>query len=123
MQGGNMGLKQELQELHKKLEKARRKFDGAKLRKDYAVAAEADKQIQAFEKQLASLNTQKSSSLSGQATEIKALAFSRVLTKAEQADMGKLKKAVRGLVTVHPMTALGREMGVEKMTGFAPKEF
>ncbi len=26
--------------------------------------------------------------------------------------MGKLKKSVRGLVVVHPMTALGREMGL-----------
>lgn len=27
--------------------------------------------------------------------------------------MGKLKKSVRGLVVVHPMTALGREMGLQ----------
>ncbi len=33
--------------------------------------------------------------------------------------MGKLKKSVRGLVVVHPMTALGREMGLKEMTGFA----
>ncbi|SQB40511.1 Protein of uncharacterised function (DUF2810) [Citrobacter koseri] len=32
--------------------------------------------------------------------------------------MGKLKKSVRGLVVVHPMTALGREMGLKEMTGF-----
>ena len=41
----------------------------------------------------------------------------------EQADMGKLKKSVRGLVVVHPMTALGREMGLKEMTGFAKSEF
>lgn len=28
--------------------------------------------------------------------------------------MGKLKKSVRGLVVVHPMTALGREMGLAR---------
>ena len=32
--------------------------------------------------------------------------------------MGKLKKSVRGLVVVHPMTELGREMGLKEMTGF-----
>lgn len=42
--------------------------------------------------------------------------FQRAITKKEQADMGKLKKSVRGLVVVHPMTALGREMGLEEMT-------
>ena len=31
--------------------------------------------------------------------------------------MGKLKKSVRGTV-VHPMTELGREMGLKEMTGF-----
>jgi ribosome-associated protein len=55
--------------------------------------------------------------------DVKSLAFNRVLTKAEQADMGKLKKSVKGLVVVHPMTALGREMGIKEVTGFAPKAF
>lgn len=32
--------------------------------------------------------------------------------------MGKLKKSVRGTVVVHPMTELGREMGLKEMTGF-----
>lgn len=49
--------------------------------------------------------------------------FSREITKAEQADMGKLKKSVKGLVVVHPMTKLGKELRLEVMTGFAPKEF
>ncbi|HHX3280496.1 TPA: DUF2810 domain-containing protein, partial [Salmonella enterica] len=38
-------------------------------------------------------------------------------------DMGKLKKSVRGLIVVHPMTALGREMGLKEMTGFNKTEF
>lgn len=37
--------------------------------------------------------------------------------------MGKLKKSVRGLVVVHPMTALGREMGLQEMTGFSKTAF
>ncbi len=51
------------------------------------------------------------------------LPFRRAITKKEQADMGKLKKSVRGLVVVHPMTALGREMDLKEMTGFARSEF
>ncbi|BFO07527.1 hypothetical protein GGER_00370 [Serratia rubidaea] len=35
--------------------------------------------------------------------------------------MGALKKSVRGLVVVHPMTALGREMGLKAVTGYAKK--
>ena len=49
--------------------------------------------------------------------------YSRPITKKEQADLGKLKKSVRGIVVVHPMTALGREMGLDAMTGFANTEF
>jgi len=49
--------------------------------------------------------------------------FSREITKKEQADMGTLKKTVRGIVVVHPMTALGREMGLKVVTGYAKKEF
>lgn len=41
----------------------------------------------------------------------------------EQADMGKLKKSVRGLVVVHPMTALGREMGWKRWPGFQRPRF
>ncbi|KAA8997353.1 YibL family ribosome-associated protein [Affinibrenneria salicis] len=61
--------------------------------------------------------------LSKQAQKLAKLPFSRAITKKEQADMGTLKKSVRGLVVVHPMTALGREMGLKEMTGYAPKPF
>ena len=61
--------------------------------------------------------------MSGKGKGIQSLKFQRPLTKAEQADMGKLKKSVRGLVVVHPTTALGREMGIEVVTGFSPREF
>ncbi|MFN4754999.1 YibL family ribosome-associated protein [Klebsiella pneumoniae] len=62
-------------------------------------------------------------SLSKEAQKLMSLPFRRAITKKEQADMGKLKKSVRGLVVVHPMTALGREMGLKEMTGFARSEF
>ena len=42
---------------------------------------------------------------------------------AHMRNMGKLKKSVRGLVVVHPMTALGREMGLQEMTGFSKTAF
>lgn len=51
------------------------------------------------------------------------MGFSREITKKEQANLGALKKSVRGLVVVHPMTALGREMGLKAMTGFAKTAF
>ncbi len=35
--------------------------------------------------------------------------------------MGKLKKSVKGLVIVHPMTKIGKELRIEVMTGYAPK--
>ncbi|WP_432322762.1 YibL family ribosome-associated protein [Yersinia enterocolitica] len=59
--------------------------------------------------------------LSAEAQKLAKLPFSRAITKKEQADMGTLKKAVRGIVVVHPMTALGREMGLKEVTGYAKK--
>lgn len=61
--------------------------------------------------------------LSSEAQKLKKLPFSRAITKKEQANLGALKKSVRGIVVVHPMTALGREMGLKEMTGFAKTEF
>lgn len=61
--------------------------------------------------------------LSKEAQQLKKLPFSRAITKKEQANMGALKKSVRGLIVVHPTTALGREMGLKEMTGFAKSEF
>ncbi|RWR03269.1 hypothetical protein ED28_02940 [[Pantoea] beijingensis] len=61
--------------------------------------------------------------LSKEAQKLQQLPFSRAITKKEQADLGTLKKSVRGIVVVHPMTALGREMGLKEMTGFAKKAF
>ena len=58
-----------------------------------------------------------------EAQKLTKLPFRRTITKKEQADMGKLKKSVRGLIVVHPMTELGREMGLKEMTGFAKSEF
>lgn len=61
--------------------------------------------------------------LSKEAQKLKQLPFNRAITKKEQANMGALKKSVRGLIVVHPMTALGREMGLTEVTGFAKAAF
>lgn len=69
------------------------------------------------------LRNERVSKLSKEAQKLQQLPFSREITKKEQANMGALKKSVRGLVVVHPMTALGREMELKVMTGFAKTPF
>ncbi|PIJ48285.1 hypothetical protein BL250_14950 [Erwinia sp. OLTSP20] len=61
--------------------------------------------------------------LSKEAQKLNKMAFRRPISRKEQANMGALKKSVRGLVIVHPMTALGREMELTEMTGFADNRF
>lgn len=69
------------------------------------------------------LRQEKSQVLSAKAQKIQKLPFSRAITKAEQADMGALKKKAKGIEVVHPMTALGREMGLKEVTGFSKSKF
>lgn len=118
-----MKVNQQLQTLNNRLDKARRKLSGAQERGDKAMELQFGRDIEACEKQIAGLKKKQSRELNGQSVDIKALPFHRELTKAEQADMGKLKKTVRGLVVVHPLTALGKQMGIAKVTGYAPKDF
>ncbi|MGB0895138.1 MAG: YibL family ribosome-associated protein [Parashewanella sp.] len=118
-----MNLKQELQQLNNKLDKQRRKLTTAQGRGDEKIIQQFNKEIAALTKQIASIKGQQSRLLNKEGLKVSELAFNRELTKAEQADMGKLKKSVRGLVVVHPMTALGREMGLKKVTGYAPAKF
>ena len=118
-----MKLNQELQQLNNKLDKCQRKLAAAKQRNDQPIVLQFKREIEATTKLIAAMKSQKTQQLSSKGELVKALAFNRVLTKAEQADMGKLKKSVRGIVVVHPLTALGKEVGVDKVTGFAPKPF
>lgn len=85
--------------------------------------AELEKEKTTLETEIARLRDQYSQKLSKEAQKLTKMRFSRPITKKEQADLGKLKKSVRGIVVVHPMTALGREMGLDAMTGFANTEF
>lgn len=118
-----MNLKNELQTIHNKLDVANRKLNAAHERGDVDVVKQFNKTIEALSKKRDSVKAQLNKQLNQQGKELSTLPFSRVLTKQEQADMGKLKKSVKGLVVVHPMTKLGREMGIKEVTGFATKEF
>ncbi|NBM55497.1 YibL family ribosome-associated protein [Proteus sp. G2669] len=85
--------------------------------------AEFEKEKVELEAEIAHLKAVRNNKLSKEAQKLEDMPFKRLITKKEQADIGKLKKAVRGLVIVHPMTALGREMELEGMTGFSKTDF
>ncbi|AZG36755.1 MAG: YibL family ribosome-associated protein [Shewanella psychromarinicola] len=118
-----MNLKQELQTWNDKLDKFRRKLAAAEARGDAAIVLQFKKEVATVTKRIANIKGQQTRQFSQEGTALKALGFKRTLTKAEQADMGKLNKSVKGLVVVHPLTALGREMGIKDVTGFAPAKF
>ncbi|MBC7004498.1 YibL family ribosome-associated protein [Photobacterium sp. BZF1] len=118
-----MNLNKELQSLNNRLDKLRRKLAGAQERGDQAIAGQATQEIETITKKINKVKHQTKRQLNKKGSDVKSLPFNRPLTKAEQSDMGKLKKSVKGLVVVHPMTALGREMGITVVTGYAPKEF
>lgn len=118
-----MNLQQALQDKSNRLDKARRKLAAATLREDAPMMRQFEREIKKLEAEVASNKELKARQTGSKAQTIKAMAFNRALTKKEQADMGKLKKAVKGIVVVHPLTAIGRELGVEVVTGFAPSTF
>lgn len=118
-----MNLKQNLQKLNNRLDVCKNKLASAQQRNDHEKINHFQGELDKVNAKITSLKQQQTHQNSSKGDSIKSLAFNRPLTKAEQADMGKLKKMVRGLIVVHPMTALGREIGVDAVTGFAPNEF
>ncbi|WP_163931812.1 YibL family ribosome-associated protein [Paraferrimonas sp. SM1919] len=118
-----MTIKNNLQALYDKLEKSRRKLTAANDRGDKASSIQFTLEIKQLTKEIESNKQKQSRDLGDKANKIMQLKFKRALTKAEQADMGKLKKSVRGLEVVHPMTKLGKQMGIQEVTGFAPTKF
>ncbi len=84
---------------------------------------EIDSEIETLKTEIERLKEVLGRTLSKKAQQLKDLPFSRAITKKEQADMGALKKLAPGIQVVHPMTALGREMGVKEVTGYARKAF
>ncbi len=121
--GNFMSVKEELQKIHNRLDRCKHRLDAARKRDDQPIVKQFLHEIQTLEKKVAKLNGKKQFETGNKGTEVRNLEFKRAITKAEQADMGKLKKSVRGLVVVHPMTALGKELGLKEMTGFAPQAF
>lgn len=118
-----MSLKQELQQLHNRLDTTKRKLDAAKGRGDQELVTRFTDEADKLEKKINSLKGKQNYDINKERKSLLDMPFSREITKAEQADMGKLKKSVKGLVVVHPMTKLGKELRLEVMTGFAPKAF
>ena len=118
-----MSLKQDLQKLHNRLDTAQRKLDAAKARSDQEMISKFTDQVEEFSKKINSLRGKQDYNLNKERKSLLDMPFSREITKEEQADLGKLKKSVRGLVLVHPMTKMGKQLRLEVMTGFAPKKF
>ncbi|KXF80521.1 YibL family ribosome-associated protein [Enterovibrio coralii] len=118
-----MSMKQELQQQKNRLNKSQLKLDAAKSRGDDAMVTKFTNDIEDINKKISQLTHKQNFALNKERKALLDMPFSREITKQEQADMGKLKKSVKGLVVVHPLTKLGKELRLEVVTGFAPKEF
>ncbi|MDN3697233.1 MULTISPECIES: YibL family ribosome-associated protein [Vibrio] len=118
-----MSVKNELQEINNRLDKCRHKMAAAKTRQDRPVVRQFEEEIKKLTKKVAQLKHKQSYDVNQERKSLVDMPFKRAITKAEQADIGKLKKSVKDLVIVHPMTKLGKELRLEEMTGFAPKAF
>ncbi|UKA03592.1 YibL family ribosome-associated protein [Photobacterium damselae] len=118
-----MNLNQELQSLNNRMDKCQRKLAAAISRNDDVIIKQFRDEIEKLRKKIQNVKHRRSAKVTTQSKDAKSLSFHRALTKQEQADMGKLKKSVKGLVVVHPMTALGRSMGLKEVTGYASQPF
>lgn len=118
-----MSNSKEIQQLNNRLDKYKHKLATAKSRSDRPIISQFEKEIESLTKKLNQLKHKQQYDLNKERKSLSDMPFQRELSKAEQADLGKLKKKVKGLVVVHPLTKLGKELKLEAITGFAPKEF
>ena len=118
-----MSTMQEFQDLNNRVDKCQRKLDSARTRGDQEMVTKFTDEIDKLNKKVHAFRSKQTYDLSKERKTLKAMAFSREITKAEQADIGKLKKSIKGLVLVHPMTKLGKFLELSVMTGYAPKPF
>jgi len=118
-----MNIKKSLQKLNNHLDVCKNKLASARQRNDHEKITYFQSELDKANAKITSIKQQQTHQNSSKGRSIKSLAFNRPLTQAEQADMGKLKKSVRGLIVVHPLTGIGREIGVDVVTGFAPRKF
>lgn len=119
----SMNIKQEIQQLSNRLDTCNRKLAAAKSRGDEVNISKFTDEVDQLSKKIAQMKHKQNYNLNKERKSLLDMPFSREITKEEQADMGKLKRKVKGLVVVHPMTKLGKELRLEVMTGFAPKPF
>ena len=115
--------KKEIKRLSDRLDLIRHQMAGLSLVDSAEKYAELEAEKEKLETELARLREVHSQKLSKEAQNLAKLPFRRATTKKEQAILGALQKSVRAIIVVHPMTALGREMGLQVMTGFAKTEF
>ncbi|KFD21673.1 hypothetical protein GTPT_0772 [Tatumella ptyseos ATCC 33301] len=115
--------KAEIKRLSDQLDAVNHKSQPLLVAGDMEKLGELQKEKQKLEEEIARLRNVRVKKLSSEAQKLQKLTFSRAITKKEQANLGALKKSVRGIVIVHPMTALGREMGLTEVTGFAKSAF
>lgn len=113
----------EIKRLSDRLDAIKHQSAALSLVEDAEKFAELEKEQATLETEIARLHELRNKKLSKEAQKLMNMPFKRAITRKEQADMGKLKKSIRGLVIVHPMTALGREMGLQEMTGFSKIDF
>ncbi|HAS6349503.1 YibL family ribosome-associated protein [Vibrio sp. IRLE0018] len=118
-----MSIKSDIQQLHNRLDTFQRKLDAARSRGDQEMITKFTDEVDQLSKKLSQLKHKQQYEMNKERKSILDLPFSREITKEEQADIGKLKKRVKGLVIVHPMTKMGKELRLETMTGFAPQAF
>ncbi|NRF29883.1 YibL family ribosome-associated protein [Vibrio coralliilyticus] len=118
-----MSTKQELQNLNNRLDKCQRKLDAAKSRGDQEMVTKFTDEADKLSKKIHVMKSKQKYDMNKERKSLIDMPFSRAITKEEQADMGKLKRSVKGLIVVHPMTKLGKELRLEVMTGYAPKKF
>lgn len=115
--------KAEIKQLSDQLEALKRKIQSLLDQGQLAQASPLIQEQESIEAELTRLRAERENKLSKEARNLKQRPFSRPITKKEQANLGALKKSVRGIVIVHPMTALGREMALKEMMGFANQSF
>lgn len=118
-----MSMKNEIQQLNNRLDTCRHKLEAAKARGDQAMISKFTDEVEQLTKKMAQVKHKDNYTMNKERKSLLDMPFSREITKAEQADLGKLKKSVKGLVVVHPLTKMGKELRIEVMTGFAPKPF
>lgn len=118
-----MNFTKQLQDFNNRLDNFKRKLNAAYERKDEPMIKQFKLEIAKVEKLLKTAKGKQTYEIGNKGSEVLRMPFKRVLTKAEQANMGALKKSVKGLIVVHPMTALGRDLGVKEVTGYAPNAF